>query len=116
MAQAGFVYRHVKSIDMFLDGEGAKARDAVQVVFAGEPVRSDSIAPAPDVDDVDVTGDFRVVDLAALVRMKLTAYRRKDQVHLLDLIDVGLIDATWTARYPKELAERLQKLLDDPDG
>ena len=24
-AKAGFVYRHVKSIDMFLDGEGAKA-------------------------------------------------------------------------------------------
>src|SRR6187402_2702266 len=32
----GFVYRHVKSIDMFLDGPDAKARDAVHILFAGE--------------------------------------------------------------------------------
>lgn len=41
---AGFIYRHVKSIDMFLDGPGAKARDAVHIVFAGEPVKKDSPA------------------------------------------------------------------------
>src|SRR5213594_531664 len=29
LAGAGFVYRHVKSIDMFLDGPGASARDAL---------------------------------------------------------------------------------------
>src|ERR1700722_17091567 len=36
----GFFYRHVKSIDMFLDGPDAKARDAVHIVFAGEKVKS----------------------------------------------------------------------------
>jgi ethanolamine ammonia-lyase small subunit len=41
MAQVGFVYRHVKNIDLFLDGPHAKARDAVHIVFAGEKVRSD---------------------------------------------------------------------------
>src|SRR5438105_3045635 len=39
MAAAGFIYRHSSSIDMFLDGPTAKARDAVHVVFAGEKVR-----------------------------------------------------------------------------
>ena len=39
LAEAGFVYRHVKSLDIFLDGPNASARDAVQVVFAGEKVR-----------------------------------------------------------------------------
>src|SRR5439155_7586874 len=34
LAAAGFVYRHVKNSDMFLDGAGAKARDAVHVIFA----------------------------------------------------------------------------------
>src|SRR5688572_6599801 len=29
MERAGFVYRHVKGVDMFLDGPDAKARDAV---------------------------------------------------------------------------------------
>src|SRR3954467_6121837 len=38
---AGFVFRHVKGIDMFLDGPEAKARDAVHILFAGERVRSE---------------------------------------------------------------------------
>jgi hypothetical protein len=116
MTAAGFVFRHVKSIDMFLDGPGAKARDAVHVVFAGEKVSTNSLAPSPDVDDVDTAGPFRLVELEPLVRMKLTAYRLKDRVHLLDMIEVGLIDASWPARFPPELAERLQALLDNPDG
>ena len=48
--------------------------------------------------------------------MKLTSYRRKDQVHLLDMIDVELIDDTWPSRFIPDLADRLQELLDDPDG
>ncbi len=50
------------------------------------------------------------------MQTKLVAYRIVDRVHLRDLLDVGLIDQTWTARYPPELADRLQALLDDPDG
>lgn len=113
---AGFVYRHVKRIDPFLDGPDAKARDAMHVVFAGEPVKRDYVSPAPSIDQQDATGDFRVVELEALVRMKLTAYRDKDRVHLRDLIDVGLIDASWPARFATPLNERLQALLDDPEG
>ena len=116
LAKVGFVYRHAASIDMFLDGPDAKARDAVHVVFAGEKVRKEYAYPTPDVDDVKPTHSFRVLNLDALLRMKLTSYRRKDQVHVLDMIDVGLIDATWPARLPAELSERLQTLLDDPDG
>src|SRR6185369_9015552 len=51
MAQAGFTYRHVRGIDMFLDGPGAKARDAVHVLFAGEKVRPDDPIAAPDVTE-----------------------------------------------------------------
>jgi hypothetical protein len=57
-----------------------------------------------------------VTSLAALVRMKLIAWRLKDRVHLLDLIGVGQIDATWTARFPPPLGARLQELLDNPNG
>ncbi len=45
LARAGFVYRHVKGIDMFLDGPKAKARDAVHIIFAGERVRSVDLCP-----------------------------------------------------------------------
>jgi hypothetical protein len=116
LTAAGFVFRHVKSVDMFLDGPNAKARDAIHIVFAGEKVSSDYVAAAPDVTDVDSSGPFDVVDLEPLVRMKLTSYRLKDRVHLLDMINVGLIDDTWPSRFPGELAERLQNLLDNPDS
>ncbi|MDY3561336.1 nucleotidyltransferase family protein [Gemmata sp. JC673] len=112
----GFVYRHAASIDMFLDGPTAMARDAIHIVFAAEKVRADHITPAPDVDESEPGGSFRVAALTALVRMKLNANRRKDQVHLLDFIEVGLIDATWVSRFPPELGARLQHLLDTPDG
>lgn len=113
---AGFVYRHVEGIDMFLDGPGAKARDAVHILFAGEKVRNEDLAAAPTMEETEEDEAFRVASLEALVRMKLVAYRRKDQVHLLDLIELGLIDNDWPARFPDELGERLQTLLDNPDG
>src|SRR5437660_8747730 len=43
LAKEGFIRRHVASIDMFLDGPDAKARDAVHVVFAGEKVRKEYV-------------------------------------------------------------------------
>ena len=53
--------------------------------------------------------------LEALVRMKLTSFRRKDQVRLLDMLDVGLIDQTWRRRLPDELASRLGDLIEHAD-
>jgi hypothetical protein len=115
LAAVGFVYRHSSSLDMFLDGPDAKARDAVHIVFANEKVRADYTQAAPDVDEAKPTATFRVLDLAALLRMKLTSNRRKDQVHVLDLISVGLVDQSWLAQLPPELGARLQELFDHPD-
>lgn len=116
LESAGFVYRPVAGMDVFLDGPDAKARNAVHVVFAGEMVRPHEALPNPEVAQAEQLDVFRVLSLEALVQIKLTAFRRKDQVHLLDLLDVGLIDAAWKDRYPPELAERLQALIDTPEG
>lgn len=116
MQPAGFVFRHVKGIDMFLDGQNAKARDAVHLLFAGEKVRQDDLIAAPTMDEAEDDLAFRVVSLEALVRMKLTSYRDKDRTHLRDLIDLEMIDDSWPAKFPQELADRLQALLDNPDG
>jgi putative nucleotidyltransferase-like protein len=116
LAAAGFVYRHVKGIDMFLDGPDAKARDAVHVVFAGEKVRPDYVEAAPDVADAEPNASIRTLSLEALVRMKLTSFRDKDRMHVRDLIDVGLVDAGWTSRLQPLLGVRLQQLLDTPEG
>ncbi len=112
----GFVYRHVKGIDMFLDGPDAKARDAVHVVFAQEKVHDEDALPTADVEDSEPAESFRMVSLEALVRMKLVAYRDKDKTHLRDMLDVGLIDATWLDRLPTALADRLRQLIETPDG
>lgn len=116
LESAGFVYRHSAGITMFLDGPDAKARDAVHVIFSGEKVRMEYAAAVPDVADVTSFGAYRVLNLEALVRMKLTSFRDKDRTHLRDMLDVGLIDATWPARFSPELAARLQHLLDTPEG
>ena len=116
MERAGFIYRHVKSIDMFLDGPGSKARDAVHVLFANEKVRPEDPVPTPDVAEAVDIQTHRILQLEALVRMKLTSFRRKDQMHLIDMLDVELIDESWVARLPIELAPRLQELIDNPIG
>ncbi|MBM4069463.1 MAG: hypothetical protein FJ271_11015 [Planctomycetes bacterium] len=116
MAPAGFVYRHSSGIDMFLDGPNAKARDAVHIVFAGEKVRKEYATPAPDVDESKPTPTCMVLNLDALVRMKLTSFRDKDRTHIRDFIAVGLVDGSWVSRLPAELGSRLQELLDNPEG
>jgi hypothetical protein len=114
---AGFVYRHAAGLDIFLDGNTGDPRAAVHVIFANEKVRPHELVANPDVAESEMAQQqYRVLSLEALVRVKLTAFRRKDQVHLGDLIDIGLIDATWPARFPSELGDRLQHLLDTPDG
>ena len=116
LEQAGFVYRHVAGMDMFLDGPGAKARDAVHLIFAAEKVRAHYVEAAPDVSESEHTDTFCLLSLDALVRMKLTSFRDKDRVHLRDLIEVGLVDETWLDRVPASLRMRLQELFDNPES
>lgn len=116
LAKVGFIYRRAAGVSMFLDGPDAKARDAVHVVFAGKKVQADYPEAVPDIDDYDLIDDARTLPLEKLVRMKLTSFRRKDQVHLLDMISVGLIDDSWLDNLTGILKSRLEELLNDPDG
>jgi hypothetical protein len=117
LESAGFVYRHVAGLDVFLDGPAAKPRECVHIVFANEKVRPQEPLPNPDVSESEDAGLFRVIALDALVRIKLTAFRDKDRTHLRDLIDIGLLDASWLAtKLPPVLADRLRQLLDNPEG
>src|SRR5687768_1261577 len=98
LSNAGFVYRHAASLDLFLDSPSASPREAVHIVFAAEKVRPNYPVAAPDVTESETTEQFRLLTLDALVRMKLTSFRDKDRTHLRDLIDIGLLDATWSQR------------------
>lgn len=116
LGAAGFIYRRAAGVSMFLDGPGAKARDAVHVVFAGKKVREEYPAAVPTIDEFTLMGEARTLPLEKLVTMKLTSFRRKDQVHILDMISIDLIDETWLSKLAPELAGRLEELLNDPDG
>jgi hypothetical protein len=58
----------------------------------------------------------RIVELASLVEMKLNSYLLKDRVHLIEMIQIGLLDPTWLGRLPSSLAPRLKTLLDNSEG
>jgi hypothetical protein len=116
LERAGFVGGELLDVVMFRDGAEGKPSEAVHLLFAGERTRPDHLLPAPEIRTVDDPGNFRVIALESLVTMKLMSNRRKDQVHIEDLIGVGLIDASWLARLPPPLAARLQQILDTPDS
>jgi hypothetical protein len=117
LAAAGFVHRRVAflgqagGMEVFLDGAEGKVRDAVHIVFAAERTRLNQPEPNASVEESEDAGDFRLISLEALVRMKLSAWRDKDRVHLRDLASVGLIDETWTTRFPTPLQSRIQEIL-----
>ncbi len=115
LEQAGFVAGEVMDVVMFRDGPEGKPSEAIHLLFAGEKLRPDHLLPIPTIQTVNDPANFRVIDLDSLVTMKLMSNRRKDQVHVIDMIGVGLIDASWLARLPAELAGRLKQILDNPD-
>lgn len=116
LTAAGFCYHQLLDVSMFLDGQDGRPREAVHLLFAGEKVRPDYFEPAPDLTLTDRHEAFRVIGLEPLVLMKLTSFRDKDRTHLRDMIETGIIDPSWIARLPAELAPRLRELLDNPEG
>lgn len=120
MKTAGFEYRQVASLgkgvalDVFLE-PGSKVRDAVRVMFAGEKVFPDDFVAAPQVGEAEDVEAHRTIQLEPLVRMKLNSFRDKDRMHLRDMLEVGLIDDSWTSRFPEQLSARLQELIDNPE-
>jgi hypothetical protein len=116
LEQAGFVRDELLDVVMFRDGPDGKSGEAVRLLFAGEKVRPNHTLPAPGIETVLDPANFRVIAFESLVVMKLLSNRRKDQVHVQDLVGVGLIDTSWLAKVPPELAERLKQILDTPDA
>jgi len=110
----GFYFAEVAGVPMFLDGPDASPRDAVHVIFAEEKVSPIDPEPAPAVDQRERVKDFFTLRLDALVRRKLTSFRFKDRVHLLEMISLRMIDESWLGRLPYELDRRLQELIDNP--
>lgn len=115
MAENGYHYRKAAGLDMFLEGKENSVRYAIHIVLANRMVKQDDFEPTPDVEPVEYGDGIRILPLERLVRMKLNSFRLKDRVHLLDMIEVGIVDEAWITKFPKPLSDRLQSLMDNPD-
>lgn len=116
MEADGFIFANAYGVDFFLDGVDAKPSEGVHLLYAGEKVKETDPVPTPLLTESERGAAFQVVSLEPLVRMKLVSNRDKDRTHVRDMIQLGLIDETWPARFPAVLAERLQSMLDTPGG
>ncbi len=111
MQEVGFVREDLRSLVLFIDPGEPSRRSGVGLVWAGELVRPSYPCPAPLVIEVvrDSEG-FWVLDLPALVRMKLTSNRDIDRAHVADLLSVGLIGESVREPLPMVLRERLDDI------
>ena len=116
LESAGFCRDSVMDVIVFLDGPDGKPSQGIHVLLAGRKVKPQYASPTPHTDDASIVDGKRIINLEALVEMKLNSFRDKDRMHLRDLLQIELIDATWPDRFAPPLAARLQELIDDPDG
>lgn len=104
--------RHdLRRLVLFVDPEEPSRRSGVHLVWAAQKVRPSYVHPAPDLDEsvFDAQG-FRVLNLSALIRMKLTSLRDIDRVHVADMLRVGLVDDAVLGELPPDLLPRLQEI------
>jgi hypothetical protein len=97
----------------FTEGEADSARNAVRVLFSGEKVRPNQATPNPPLNPErkQTRGEeAMVIPIPDLVRMKLSSFRLKDQVHVQVLDRVGLITRAIAEGFPAELQERLERV------
>jgi hypothetical protein len=105
----GFEYGHATGLDMLVDRRAPKAKYAVHLLMAGERVKATDAEPVPNLDTgrVELRG-VPVIPMLDLLRMKLSAFRDKDRVHVRDMDEVGLITAEIESQLSPELLTRLQ--------
>jgi hypothetical protein len=108
ITKLGFTREDLRDIVLFTDPDEPSKKSGVHLVWAGERIRPSYMVLSPSVDEAvrDPEGHW-VVDLPALVRMKLTSFRDVDRVHIADMLGVGLITGAVRSSLPPELVERL---------
>jgi hypothetical protein len=102
----GLQYRHVAGVDMLIQA-GQPARRAVHMIFTGEKVREGYPEPVPELGPARILNGVRLSPIDHLIRMKLTSFRLKDQMHLKDLDEAGVISPEIEEGLPAVLRERL---------
>jgi hypothetical protein len=111
VAPLGLRYTHTAGVDMLVQAGAPSARRAVHMLFTGERVMENYIEPTPDLGEGRRINGIRLIPLEDLIRMKLTSFRLKDQTHIKDLQEAGLITPEIGLAMPAILRDRLQQVL-----
>jgi len=106
----GLQHRHAAGLDMLVQAKEPSARRAVHLVFTGERVRPDYPEPTPDFGPYRMFQGIRLIPLADLIRMKLNSFRARDEAHLKDLDEAGLITSDLETGLSPTLRERLARV------
>ena len=107
----GFTREDLRDLVLFIDPDEPSKKSGVHLVWADERIRPSYTIPSPSIDESERDPDgFRVISLPALVRMKLTSFRPIDQVHIADMLSVGLVDPAIKSALPAELRARLAQV------
>ena len=110
-AANGFHFRHAAGVDMLLYGDASSTKNAVHLIYSGEKVRPNYSDATPPIEPErkQIHGkEVMVIPVVDLVRMKLTSFRLKDQVHIKALEAAGLVTPTVENALTPELAARLK--------
>jgi len=94
----GLHYRHAAGVDMLVQAAEPSTRRAVH------------LEPTPELGPCRTIQGVRLIPLVDLVRMKLTSFRAKDEAHLKDLDEAGLITAEVETKLSTVLRERLAQV------
>jgi Uncharacterised nucleotidyltransferase len=116
MEKLGFERVDLRRLVLFVDPAEPSKRSGVHLIWADTLIRPSYPAASPSVKETARDPDgFAVLDLPALVRMKLTSFRDIDRVHIADLLEVGLIDEKVRATLPTVLTDRLNQIQQQRD-
>jgi len=103
----GLEYRHAAGVDMLVQKGAPSARRAVHMIFEGEKVRPEYSEAAAKIGEGREIQGIPVIPLVDLVTMKLTSFRAKDETHINDLDEQGLITPEIESALSPLLRERL---------
>jgi hypothetical protein len=112
----GLERHEVLGVPVFVDKQDPRPSQGVHIIFANERVKPSYILPAPGLDQITKSiTSFPVVNLMALLIMKLLSWRDRDRSHIRDLIAVGLVGRDMCGQLPELLGSRLQFIFDNPE-
>ena len=105
----GLQYRHVAGVDMLVQTGQPTARRAVHMIFSGEKVREDYPEAVPELGAFRTLKGVRLVPVEDLIRMKLTSFRSKDETHVKDMDEAGVITPEIESQLSPLQQERLRQ-------